>query len=151
MHRPQSITLVVVSANYGFALQEITELAREADPEGVRTKGLITKSDTLHAGSHSEQSWIQVASNRNAILAHGWHILKNRSWPQRRFTSGERDTDEVVFFSQGVWESMENCAAKGLRTRLSLVLKQQIPDQLPSLIADIEKGVESCSERLSAE
>ncbi|KAM3500282.1 hypothetical protein MY10362_006537 [Beauveria mimosiformis] len=54
VRNPRSIILAVVSAKNDFALQEITEMARELDPKGIRTLGLITKPDTLDAGSDSE-------------------------------------------------------------------------------------------------
>lgn len=63
--RPRSIILAVVSAKSDFALQEINEMARELDPDGVRTWGLITKPDTLDAGSDSEASYIKLAQNKD--------------------------------------------------------------------------------------
>lgn len=39
MKRPRSIILAVVSAKSDFALQEVTEMARQLDPKGVRTFG----------------------------------------------------------------------------------------------------------------
>lgn len=47
MEKPRSIILAVVSAKSDFALQEVTKYARELDPDGMRTLGLITKPDTL--------------------------------------------------------------------------------------------------------
>jgi len=43
--RPHSIVLAVVSAHNDFALQEVTEIASQIDPNGSRTLGLITKPD----------------------------------------------------------------------------------------------------------
>ena len=71
MRRPRSIILAVVSAKSDFALQEVTELARELDPRGTRTLGLITKPDTLDAGSGSEASYIKLAQNKDVVFRLG--------------------------------------------------------------------------------
>jgi hypothetical protein len=45
MDNPRSIMLAVVPANVDLATQEILELARESDPHGDRTLGVLTKPD----------------------------------------------------------------------------------------------------------
>ena len=50
-----SIILAVVSAKNDRANQIVTKLARDVDPTGVRTLGIITKPDTLRVGSDSEK------------------------------------------------------------------------------------------------
>lgn len=151
MKRPRSIILAVVSAKNEYVLQEVTGLARQADPQGLRTMGLITKPDTLDSGSESERSWIRIALNQDVELSLGWHVLKNRSYEQRNFTSAERDAAEQDFFSKGVWASIDpaSCGVKSLKTRLSSILKQQILAQLPSLVADVELGIRGCNDRLA--
>jgi Dynamin family len=83
MKRPRSIILAVVSAKSDFAFQEVTEFARELDPKGTRTLGLITKPDTLDAGSNSEASYFRLAQNEDVVFRLGWHVLKNRSYKMR--------------------------------------------------------------------
>ncbi len=68
MKRPRSIILAVVSAKSDFALQEVTELARHLDRKGSRTLGLITKPDTLDAGSDSEASYLKLAQNKDVVF-----------------------------------------------------------------------------------
>ena len=53
MQKTRSIILAVVSAKNDFANQIVTKYAREIDPDGLRTLGIITKPDTLHVGSES--------------------------------------------------------------------------------------------------
>ena len=76
MKRPRSIILVVVSAKSDLALQDVTGLARELDPLGKRTLGLITKPHTLDAGSDSEAPYLQLARNTDVVYQLGWHVLK---------------------------------------------------------------------------
>lgn len=150
MARPRSIILTVVSAKYDYVLQEVTKMARRADPEGLRTMGLITKPDTLDVGSESEGYFVRLAQNREAELRLGWHVLKNRKFEERDVSSAQRDAIEKEFFSQGLWESIDprHCGVAALRVRLSAVLKDQILAQLPSLVQDVENGIKDCAGRL---
>jgi GTPase SAR1 family protein len=150
MKRPRSIILAVVSAKSDFALQEVTELARELDPKGTRTLGLITKPDTLDTGSDSEASYLNLAQNEDVVFRLGWHVLKNRNYEMRDSSSAERDEAEENFFSTGNWTSLDPVylGVKSLRPRLSNVLKDQILNHLPSLLKDVESGILKCQSRL---
>ncbi|KAL5608679.1 hypothetical protein FOVSG1_003360 [Fusarium oxysporum f. sp. vasinfectum] len=150
MARPRSIILTVVSAKYEYVLQEVTLMAKKADPEGLRTMGLITKPDTLDVGSPSEHYFVRLAQNIAEELHLGWHVLKNRSYDERDFTLAQRNDKEKEFLSQGVWSSIESshCGVESLKVRLSNVLRDQILVQLPSLIQDVEDGILNCVERL---
>ncbi|KAK5710545.1 hypothetical protein LTR17_018817 [Elasticomyces elasticus] len=150
MGRPRSIILAVVSAKSDFALQEVTELARRLDPKGLKTLGLITKPDTLYAGSESETAYLRLAQNKDVVLSLGWHVVMNRSFETRNISSKERDEQEAAFFSQGVWTLLSpTCLGVGaLKHRLSGVLKEQILGQLPSLRHDVEANIAACQMRL---
>ncbi|KAI9658658.1 MAG: hypothetical protein M1821_002218 [Bathelium mastoideum] len=150
MKRPRSIILAVVSAKSDFALQEVTELARELDPKGMRTLGLITKPDTLDAGSDSEASYLRLAQNKDVAFRLGWHVLKNRNYEMRDATSTERDEAEDKFFATGTWTAMDPAClgVKSLKPRLSNVLKDQILRQLPTLLQDVDAGIAECRIRL---
>lgn len=150
MARPRSIILAVVSAKNEYVLQEVTLMAQRADPEGLRTMGLITKPDTLDVSSDSESYFVRLAQNLEAELRLGWHVLKNRKFEERHVTSVERDAIESEFFSQGLWDSINvsHCGVAALRVRLSAVLRDQILTQLPSLVQDVEDGIRDCTDRL---
>ena len=150
MKRPRSIILAVVSAKSDFALQDVTEFARELDSKGIRTLGLITKPDTLDAGSDSEAAYVKLIRNEDVVFRLGWHVLKNRDYDMRNASSTERDQKEDEFFATGVWTSIEpvHLGVKFLRPRLSNVLKDQILRQLPSLLQDVEAGISECQTRI---
>jgi GTP-binding protein EngB required for normal cell division len=150
MARPRSIILTVVSAKSEYVLQEVTLMAKHADPDGLRTLGLITKPDTLDIGSESERYFVRLAQNLEEELRLGWHVLKNRKFEERDVTSAQRDAIESEFFSQGLWDSIDSshCGVAALRLRLSMVLKDQILAQLPSLVRDVESGIRDCADRL---
>ena len=148
--RPRSIILAVVSAKSDFALQEITEMAHKLDPSGTRTLGLITKPDTLDTGSDSEAAYFRLAQNKDVEFRLGWHILKNRDYEMRGATSAERDNAEEQFFRTGVWATMDpnNVGVASLKPRLSDVLRDQILQQLPSLLQDVASEIASCNTQL---
>lgn len=150
MARPRSIILTVVSAKYEYVLQEVTLMAKRADPEGLRTMGLITKPDTLDVGSESENYFVRLAQNLEEELRLGWHVLKNRNFEERDVTSAQRDAIESEFFHQGLWDSINSshCGVAALKVRLSAVLRDQILAQLPSLVQDVEDGIRDCIDRV---
>ncbi|KAI1657055.1 P-loop containing nucleoside triphosphate hydrolase protein [Daldinia decipiens] len=139
MKNPRSIILAVVSAQGNFALQDVTQHAREIDIRGERTLGLITKPDTLDVGSASERDYFDLAQNRDVKFRLGWHVMRNRDFKSRDVTNEEWDQAEAEFFGQGVWAGLPR-SQKGsvsLRTRLSEVLKEQILKQLFEVLEEI--------------
>ncbi|KJZ77022.1 hypothetical protein HIM_03343 [Hirsutella minnesotensis 3608] len=129
---------------------KLTRLARELDPTGVRTLGLVTKPDTLDQGSDSETAYINLAQNKDVKFRLGWHVLKNRDYQMRNTSSAERDEAEVDFFSRGPWNQLErsHLGVAPLKPRLSTLLKDQIMMQMPSVLGEISDGIASCTERL---
>ncbi|KAI1339224.1 P-loop containing nucleoside triphosphate hydrolase protein [Xylariaceae sp. FL0016] len=150
MKSPRSVILAVVSAKNEFANQQVTQLARELDPKGFRTLGLITKPDTLDKGSDGERFYVDLARNKNVTFRLGWHVVRNRKYGERYATTYERDETEIDFFSSGAWTSLDasQLGMAAIRTRLSNVLRDQILKQLPSVLEEVEKGIRQCEDRL---
>ncbi|KAI2866543.1 hypothetical protein CBS63078_10775 [Aspergillus niger] len=150
MREPRSIILAVVSAKNDYANQIVLRLARDADPSGNRTLGVITKPDTLVANSESERMFISLAKNRDVEFRLGWHALKNMDTDQGSCTLSDRDKEERDFFSQGAWGEMPAplVGVGSLRNRLSGLLLRQIAAELPSLIKEIEEKEEDCIQQL---
>ncbi len=78
MKNPRSIILAVITAKNDFSNQIILKRARELDPEGFRTLGIITKPDTLVKSSVGETSFLSLARNEEFEFKHGWHVVKNQ-------------------------------------------------------------------------
>lgn len=152
MRKTRSIILAVVTAKNDFANQIVTTYTRKQDPHGHRTLGVITKPDTLHVGSDSEREYFELAENKNVHLHHGWHILKNRDFDTRSSSTDERDNSEQVFFSEGIWSNLprHHVGIASLRPRLSVLLKNQILEELPSLKNDVQRGIEGCRRLLES-
>jgi GTPase SAR1 family protein len=150
MKNPRSVVLAVVTAKNDHALQIILKRAKEVDPKGLRTLGLITKPDTLPRGSDSEADFINLASNDNINFRLGWHVVKNRDYDSRQSSSEERDQSEKSFFSEGVWKELprDMVGVESLRERLSKILMEQIKRYLPNLMEDMQSNLEECEKKL---
>lgn len=150
MKYSRSIILAVVSAKNDYANQIVTQLARDVDPQGIRTLGIITKPDTLYVGSDSEKAFVDLARNKDVSFRLGWHVLRNRDYNNRDSSVVERDEAEKEFFSCGIWQSlpMNSVGIGALKPRLSAVLRDQIIHEFPKLICELEAGIEECRSRL---
>ena len=65
MAQSRSIILAVISAKNELENQIVTKLARDMDPKGNRTLGVITKPETLHVGSESERDFVDLTKNED--------------------------------------------------------------------------------------
>ena len=151
MRKERTIILAVVSAKNDYANQIVLKRARRADPGGNRTLGIITKPDTLHPESKSEESFVNLASNQDVKFKLGWHVVRNHDSQDKDTSREARDRLEKDFFSRGNWTALrrESVGIKSLRERLSVVLFQQIRQELPNLVRDIESGINECRETLT--
>jgi GTPase SAR1 family protein len=150
MKEPRSIILAVVSAKNDYQNQIVLRLAHEADKDGIRTLGVITKPDTLTAGSPSEKSYVSLANNHDVEFRLGWHVLKNMDSETTMWSLATRDAEEKEFFSQGIWKehSPSLLGVDSLRERLSELLLRQIASELPSLIEEIDAKSQACRSHL---
>jgi replication fork clamp-binding protein CrfC len=71
----RTIILAVVPANADMATSQGLHLARQWDPEGVRTLGVITKIDIMDRGTDASG----MILNREVPLRLGYVGVKNRS------------------------------------------------------------------------
>lgn len=91
---PRCIILAVITAKNSFSEQIILKRARELDPEGFRTLGIIMKPDTLVNGSVGETSFLSLARNEKFDFKHGWHVVKNQDTTKGGFDPANQDREE---------------------------------------------------------
>ncbi|KAM0264888.1 hypothetical protein ACHAQJ_000404 [Trichoderma viride] len=146
MTKQRSIILAVISAKNDYANQIVLKLARDMDPRGKRTLGVITKPDTLVSGSSSEKTYISLAKNLDVEFRLGWHVLRNRDTDADSWTQAHRDVQENEFFSKGAWSTLPSSGVgiATLRSRLSKLLLHQIATELPSLMDEISSEIVLC-------
>jgi hypothetical protein len=136
----RTIILPVISAKNDYANQIILTKSREADPEGRRTLGIITKPDDLYPGSDNEKAFINLAKNGDVSFALGWHVLRNRNAQEMKSSFAEREHKEDQFFATTDWSQLpdDNLGIASLRSRLSDLLYQHIKQELPALRKELD-------------
>ncbi|OPB46729.1 Vacuolar sorting protein VPS1 [Trichoderma guizhouense] len=150
MSKQRSVILAVISAKNDYANQIVLKLARDTDPRGLRTLGIITKPDTLAADSTNEKSYISLAKNLDVVFRLGWHVLRNRDTDADKWTLAQRDVQEKEFFSNSAWSALpeSSLGIASLRGRLSKLLLHQIATELPSLMDEISLEIDGCETEL---
>ncbi len=87
-----TLILAVTAANVDIVTSEAIRLAREVDPKGERTLGVITKPDAREQGPEM-QALVRVLNNQELPLRKGYVAVKNRS--QRQIEQG-MDAEEAM-------------------------------------------------------
>ncbi|KAK4748040.1 hypothetical protein SAY87_014626 [Trapa incisa] len=75
VEKPNSIILAISPANQDIATSDAIKLAREVDPTGDRTFGVLTKLDLMDKGTNA----LDVLEGRSYRLQHPWVGIVNRS------------------------------------------------------------------------
>lgn len=75
MMDPRTIILAVIPANQDQTTSEGLQMARELDPRGVRTVGVITKIDIMDRGTNAKR----MLTGADVALRLGYVGVKNRS------------------------------------------------------------------------
>jgi hypothetical protein len=150
MKNPRTIILAVISAKNDYANQIIIKHCKAIDPTGRRTLGIITKPDYLKDGSAYQQSWLDLAQNRDIVFELGWHMVKNRSEEEVHKNFVQRNQAERQFFSRGKYDELPN-ECKGietLRTRLSALLHNHLKTELPHLKTELSEKLQATTKDL---
>ena len=71
----RTIILCVLPANMDMTLSDGLQMAREVDPKGHRTVGVVTKLDIMDAGTNAKN----MLENKEVPLRLGYVGIKNRS------------------------------------------------------------------------
>jgi len=130
----QSIVLVVCACNADLATAEALRLAAEADPEGERTVGVLTKPDLMDPGTESSVQDI-LRGKVVKLERHGYFVVRNRGQLSRNVTQGQALTDEAQYFSThsifGKLAQRGRFGAPALAQYLAEVLQDAIARDVP--------------------
>ncbi|KAJ4194581.1 hypothetical protein NW759_016514 [Fusarium solani] len=155
LQNSRTIVLSVLQASNDIANQGIIKLARQFDPDGGRTVGIITKPDLINEGTESKIA--RVAKNLDNIkLKLGFFLLKNPSPSEleQGLDMDARSRRELQYFSSPPWASQgldaERIGAEKLRVFLQDLLDTHIERELPKVKEDIRKSLEASERELQA-
>ncbi|PIG84606.1 hypothetical protein AARAC_010920 [Aspergillus arachidicola] len=148
MRNPRSIMLAVVPGNVDIATQEIIEMARELDPDGNRTLGIITKPDLVDEGA--EDKILDLVEQKNDPQNLGWVVVRNLGQKELLDRSKDRDFEEERFHQSSPWNRLasENFGIKALRSPLQALLASNVRREFPLVRSEVSKRLKDCKKIL---
>ncbi|QLG72667.1 hypothetical protein HG535_0D03750 [Zygotorulaspora mrakii] len=136
--KPNAIILSVNAANTDLANSDGLKLAREVDPEGTRTIGVLTKVDLMDQGTDV----IDILAGRVIPLRYGYIPVINRGQKdiERKKTIRQALEDERKYFENHPSYSSKAhyCGTPYLAKKLNSILLHHIRQTLPDIKAKIE-------------
>uniref|UniRef100_A0A8C4RQD8 Interferon-induced GTP-binding protein Mx-like n=1 Tax=Erpetoichthys calabaricus TaxID=27687 RepID=A0A8C4RQD8_ERPCA len=105
--KQETINLVVVPSNVDIATTEALKMAKEFDPTGQRTLGILTKPDLIDKGN--EENIVDIVRNLVIELKKGYMIVKCRGQQdiKKKLSLEEAIQNERVFFEHPLLDDMK--------------------------------------------
>ncbi|KAG1839519.1 Dynamin central region-domain-containing protein [Suillus subluteus] len=147
--RPACIILAVTAANTDLANSDGLKLAREVDPEGTRTIGVLTKVDLMDQGTDV----VDILAGRVIPLRLGYVPVVNRG--QRdidtsKSISAALDAERSFFELHPSYKGKaQYCGTPFLARKLNLILMQHIRATLPDIKARISQQLQKFTAELA--
>ncbi|KAL4880632.1 P-loop containing nucleoside triphosphate hydrolase protein [Aspergillus karnatakaensis] len=150
MKNPRSIILAVVPANVDVATQEVIERAREVDPEGQRTLGVLTKPDLVDRGA--EAHVLDLIAGRNMPLRHGWVLVRNLGKSELAIGDRTRAEVEEELIKKEGWSTIapDRFGIESLRKRLQETITDNARREFPMVRLDINKKLNETKTSLNS-
>ena len=146
--KPNAIILSVNAANTDLANSDGLKLAREVDPEGTRTIGVLTKVDLMDQGTDV----IDILAGRVIPLRYGYIPVINRGQKdiEGKKTIRSALEDEKRFFEEHPSYSSKAhyCGTPYLAKKLNSILLHHIRQTLPDIKAKIENTLKKYQNEL---
>ena len=135
---PRTIILAVVPANADITTSDALQMARDLDPKGIRTIGVITKVDIMDKGTNAKRMLL----GQEVPLRLGYVAVKNRSQQDinDKMRVHKALAEERMFFSShSVYSTLpqENLGTVSLTKKLTRVLFTHIKNYLPQIVKEI--------------
>ncbi|KAH6685727.1 interferon-induced GTP-binding protein Mx1 [Plectosphaerella plurivora] len=137
----RTIILAVIPCNQDIATQEILKLAKEVDPEGIRTMGVLTKPDLVPERS-MQQMVCDLVQGRRQTLRLGYYVVKNRGSDDHDWSKSKRNMEEVNFFAKSPWTTLQSTGRVGtlaLSVALSRLLRGLTKKEFKNVAMEIRK------------
>ncbi|KAI0303287.1 Dynamin central region-domain-containing protein [Multifurca ochricompacta] len=148
--KPACIVLAVTPANTDLANSDGLKMAREVDPEGTRTIGVLTKVDLMDAGTDV----VDILAGRVIPLRLGYVPVVNRgqrdidtSKPIQQALEAERQFFESHPAYQG---KAQYCGTPFLARKLNMILMHHIRATLPDIKARITAQLQKYNAELQS-
>lgn len=130
---PNAIILAVTAGNTDLANSDAIQIAKQVDPHGERTVGVITKLDLMDPGTDASE----LLSNKLIPLQKGYIGVMNRGQIDINNNMSIREglkKEEHFFRSHHAYRNLlDKCGTYNLAKSLNSILMHHIRDCLPSL------------------
>nr|GEU57740.1 dynamin-related protein 3A-like [Tanacetum cinerariifolium] len=140
---PSCLILAVTPANADLANSDALQIAGNADPDGLRTIGVITKLDIMDRGTDARNFLL----GKVIPLRLGYIGVVNRSQEDIMLNRTIKDAlvaEEKFFRSRPVYNELaDRCGVPQLAKKLNQILVQHIKTVLPGLKARISHALVS--------
>lgn len=147
--RPNAIILAVTAANTDLANSDGLKLARETDPEGTRTLGVLTKVDLMDQGTDV----VEVLAGRVIPLRLGYVPVINRGQRDIETKKSIRSAleNERRFFEEhpSYRSKAQYCGTPYLAKKLNTILMHHIRNTLPEIKARISAMLQKYTTELA--
>ncbi|EIN04160.1 hypothetical protein PUNSTDRAFT_138885 [Punctularia strigosozonata HHB-11173 SS5] len=154
-----TLILVTIPASDEMENQLAVRLARQADPLGKRTIGIITKPDTLTRGATSaRQKWKAVLEGKSHTLKHGYYCVRLPDDDERARGISRDEADKIAtdfFDSTAPWDEIvvnqrTRFGVPNFISNMSHLLMGVIESALPKVKADVNRlSIENLSQRVA--
>ncbi|KGN43774.1 dynamin-related protein 3A isoform X2 [Cucumis sativus] len=142
---PSCLILAVTPANSDLANSDALQIAGNADPDGLRTIGIITKLDIMDRGTDARN----LLYGKVIPLRLGYFGVVNRSQEDILLNRSIKDAliaEEKFFRSHPVYDSLaDRCGVPQLAKKLNQILVQHINAILPGLKSRISSALVSAA------
>ncbi|MBA0823663.1 hypothetical protein Goarm_020381, partial [Gossypium armourianum] len=146
--KPNCIILAITPANQDIATSDAIKLAREVDPSGERTFGVLTKLDLMDKGTNATE----VLEGRAYRLQHPWVGIVNRSQADINknvdMIVARRKEREYFETSPDYGHLASKMGSEYLAKLLSQHLELVIRQRIPSIISMINKTIDELNAEL---
>ncbi|CAG8744804.1 17810_t:CDS:10 [Gigaspora margarita] len=136
--KPNAIILAVTAANTDLANSDGLKLAREVDPEGSRTIGVLTKIDLMDQGTDV----VDILAGRIIPLRLGYVPVVNRGQKDidsRKAIAAALEAEKNFFENHQSYKSKaQYCGTPFLARKLNMILMHHIRNTLPEIKAKIQ-------------
>ncbi|VDM40625.1 unnamed protein product [Toxocara canis] len=137
--RETCLILAVTPANSDLATSDALKLAREVDPQGLRTIGVLTKLDLMDEGTDARD----ILENRVFSLRRGYVGVVNRGQKDivgKKDIRAALDAERKFFISHPAYRHMaDRLGTPYLQKTLNQQLTNHIRDTLPALRDSLQK------------
>ncbi|KYK58649.1 vacuolar sorting protein 1 [Drechmeria coniospora] len=148
--KSNAIVLAVTAANIDLANSDGLKLAREVDPEGQRTIGVLTKVDLMDEGTDV----IDILSNRVIPLRLGYVPVVNRGQrdiDNKKAIQAALDAEKSFFDNHKAYRNKSSyCGTPYLARKLNLILMMHIKQTLPDIKARISSSLQKYTTELES-